>query len=249
MTHTPQPDEHPAQSGTVDTPQEAAAAQAASNESQYERPSVTVDIVLLTVRDRRLDVLLVKRRHWPDEGRWALPGGFVNPDETLEAAAARELQEETGVHDVTLHQLHTFGEPGRDPRGWVISVAHVALVPQEMLSAQRIAGADDAADAAWFPAYEPPPLAFDHARILDCALNAMRIRLDYMPLAHSLLPQEFTMGHLRAVYSALLHHALPATPFRAKVLTTGLLEIAPCEGQTAGRGGQALYRFRAQIQP
>lgn len=239
------PEKQAAQGQPVDTPGQAAAAQATYNTARYEHPSVTVDIVMLAVRERQLDVLLVKRRHWPDEGMWALPGGFVNPGETLEAAAARELREETGMRDIPLHQLHTFGDPERDPRGWVISVAHMALISEDRLRSQQIAGADDATDAAWLPAYELPPLAFDHARILECALDAVRTRLDSMPLARSLLPEQFTMGQLRAMYCALLHSTVPLTPFRSKMLTSGLLEAAPHEGQAAGRGGQALYRFRA----
>lgn len=218
----------------------------ASDASRYERPSVTVDAVILTVREGRLEVLLVKRGHWPDEGKWALPGGFVNPNEPLDVAAARELQEETGLRDVPLHQLRAFGDPGRDPRGWTISVAHMALVSDEQVRAQRIAGADDAADAAWFPAYEPPPLAFDHAHILDCALDAVRTRLDCMPLARLLLPEPFTMGQLRAVHEALLHRPIRMTIFRTKMLASGILETAPHVGQTVGRGGQALYRFKPQ---
>lgn len=253
MTQAPKPEPRPAKQPApgqaVDTSQQATAAQVAYNAMSFERPSVTVDIVLLTVREGRLEVLLVKRRHWPDEGKWALPGGFVNPGETLEAAAVRELHEETGVHDIPLHQLHTFGDPNRDPRGWVISVAYVAFVSAEMLSAQRIAGGDDAADAAWFLAYDSPPLAFDHARMLEGALHAVRTRLDCMPMARALLPEHFTMGHLRVIYDALLHCTLPLTPFRSKMLTSGLLELASHEGQAAGRGGQALYRFRAQAQP
>lgn len=232
--------------GDVDTPEQAAADSKSYDASHYERPSVTVDIVILTVRAGKLDVLLVKRRHWPDEGKWAIPGGFVNPNEPLEAAACRELHEETGVRDVTPQQFHAFGDPGRDPRGWVISVAHLALVSEEMLRTQRIEGADDAAEANWFPAYELPPLAFDHAKILDRALDTVRTRLDCAPLARPLLPDHFTIGQLQEVYEALLHRPLQMTTFRSKMLASGLLEQAATAAQAAGRGGQALYRFKPQ---
>ncbi len=249
MSQPPQPQESRSQAQQGQEDNEEGNAPGTSAASRYERPSVTVDAVILTMREGRLEVLLVKRGHWPDEGKWALPGGFVNPNEPLDIAAARELREETGLCDVPLHQLHTFGDPGRDPRGWTISVAHMALVPDEKVREQRIAGGDDATDAAWFPAYEPPPLAFDHARILDCALEAVRTRLDYMPLARWLLPEQFTMGQLRAIHEVLLHRPVRMTIFRTKMLASGILETAPHAGQTVGRGGQALYRFKLQARP
>src|SRR5579884_3123810 len=116
--------------------------------SKYERPSVTVDVVMMSLRQRDLQVLLVKRRSWPFEGMWAIPGGFVNIDESLEDAARRELLEETGVQDVYLEQLYTFGDPGRDPRTRVITVTYFALLASERL---HIRAADDAADVGWFP--------------------------------------------------------------------------------------------------
>lgn len=232
----------------VESTQEAQAARQGYDVSQFERPSVTVDVVVLTVRAQRLDVLLVRRRHWPDAGKWAIPGGFVNPNEPLEDAARRELQEETGARDVVPYQFQSFGDPGRDPRGWVVTVAHLALVSEAELSAQQIAGADDAAEAGWFDAYAPPPLAFDHAKILDCALAEVRTKLDCMPLASALLPASFTMGQLQGVYEALLHRRFPVTTFARKMRASGLLERAPVAGQTAGRGGQTLYRFKAPVE-
>src|SRR4030088_3371138 len=135
--------------------------------SNYERPSVTVDVVMMSLRQKDLQVLLVKRRSWPYEGMWAIPGGFVQMDESLEAAAKRELQEETGVHDVYLEQLYTFGDPGRDPRTRVITVVYFALLDSERL---QVKAADDAADVGWFSVYQLPPLAFDHEKILHYAL-------------------------------------------------------------------------------
>jgi len=128
----------------------------------YPRPSLTVDIALVT-RDAKPRVLLIRRKADPFRGKWALPGGFVDENERLLDAARRELQEETGVTDSDLEQLHTFGDPGRDPRGWTVSVAFVALVSPEQL--KPVAG-DDAAEVGWFPLGDLPPLAFDHADIL-----------------------------------------------------------------------------------
>src|ERR1700680_1301705 len=151
--------------------------------SKYERPAVTVDVVMMSLRQRDLQVLLVKRRAWPYEGMWAIPGGFVNIDESLETAAKRELQEETGVQDVYLEQLYTFGDPGRDPRTRVITVVYLALLDSERL---QVKAASDAADVEWFSVYELPPLAFDHAEILDYTLNRARNKLDYTTIAFSL---------------------------------------------------------------
>ena len=116
--------------------------------SKYERPSVTVDIVILTLREKRLHILLIERKAWPHEGAWAIPGGFVRMDESLEDAAKRELMEETGVVDVPLEQLHTFGNVGRDPRTRVITVAYTALIPSEKIVLEA---SSDAADARWYP--------------------------------------------------------------------------------------------------
>src|SRR5258706_4686860 len=139
--------------------------------SKYERPSVTVDVVMMSLRQGDLHVLLIKRRSWPYEGMWAIPGGFVNPDESLETAAKRELNEETGVEDVYLEQLYTFGDPGRDPRTRVITVVYFALLDSERL---QVRAADDAAEVDWFPVYDLPALAFDHEKILQYALERLR---------------------------------------------------------------------------
>jgi 8-oxo-dGTP diphosphatase len=134
----------------------------------YPRPSVTVDIVVVT-REERPRALLIRRKHDPFAGMWALPGGFVDMDETLEATARRELKEETGIElrkDDPLEQLHTFGDPGRDPRGRTISVVFLVQVEPGRLNARA---GDDAAEVGWFALDQPPPLAFDHDQILACA--------------------------------------------------------------------------------
>ena len=119
-------------------------------------------------------VLLIRRRKPPFEGEWAIPGGFVDPGETLEEAARRELWEETGLQPIRLEQLRAFGQPGRDPRGWVISIAHLALLDAEEAASLRPRAASDAGDVAWFALDDPPPLAFDHAQILACARQALK---------------------------------------------------------------------------
>lgn len=131
----------------------------------YPRPAVTVDVVIVT-REARPRVLLIRRKHKPFAGYWAIPGGFVDEGESLEAAARRELLEETGVKQATLEQLRTFGNPGRDPRGWTVSVVHLAEVELDEVKPRA---ADDAAEIGWHRLDNPPPMAFDHDKILACA--------------------------------------------------------------------------------
>lgn len=129
---------------------------------QYPRPALTVDLILVS-RKAPLKVLLIRRAQDPFAGRWALPGGFVDEGETLEEAARRELMEETGVTVKTLEQLHAFGNPGRDPRGWVVAVAHITRIDPDSIEPNA---ADDAAEVGWHPLSRLPSLAFDHADIL-----------------------------------------------------------------------------------
>ncbi|HLY29605.1 MAG TPA: NUDIX domain-containing protein [Ktedonobacterales bacterium] len=238
--------EHPAgatiPSGPVDTPEEAAQARATYDASRFERPSVTVDVVILTMRRRRLDVLLVRRRHWPFEGMWAIPGGFVNPDESLEDSARRELEEETGVRDVYLEQLYTFGDPGRDPRTRVITVVYYALIRSEQLQGKVRAG-DDAAEALWFPVYGPPEMAFDHGNILAYTMQRLRGKLEYTTIGFQLLPPEFTLSELQEVYEAILNHPMDKRNFRRKVLLTGILEATNHTSKVGQHRPAALYRF------
>ena len=208
-------------SSAIDTSEEASRAKGAYDPARYERPSVTVDVVILTMRRRRLEALLIKRKHWPFEGLWAIPGGFVNPDESLEDAARRELEEETGVRDVYLEQLYTFGDPHRDPRTRVITVVYYALIRAETL---KVAAGDDAAEAAWFPVYHLPALAFDHGNILEYTMQRLRGKLEYTMIGFQLLPPEFSLSELQEVYEAILDRPLDKRNFRKKVLTTGILE-------------------------
>lgn len=140
-------------------------------------PSVTVDIVTVVRRvvgrEGQWKVLLVKRRNPPFAGQWAIPGGFVEPNEALEAAARRELREETGAEPLRLEQLHAFGDPGRDPRGWTVSIAHLAELDAGSPVTQQIQAGSDAADVGWFDLDDPPPLAFDHAEILSYAARRL----------------------------------------------------------------------------
>jgi len=200
--------------------------------------SVAVDLVIFTVRDGALQVLLIERGIAPFKGQWALPGGFVRDRETLEEAARRELEEETGLREVYLEQLFTFGDPERDPRGRIVSVAYYALTPPAPLRA-----ATDAANAAWHPAARPPKLAFDHAKILRTGLERLRAKLGYSTVGFELLPRQFTLTELQALYEAILERPLDKRNFRKKILSLGLLKS---EGRTRAAAAHLparLYSF------
>jgi len=199
---------------------------------------VTVDVVLFTIRDRKLHLLLIKRLAKPFEHRYALPGGFVREYESLDAAAIRELREETGVGDVYLEQLYTFGDPKRDPRGRVITVAYYALVPHN----QVLRAGTDASDAAWFPVTELPPLAFDHRKIAEYAHQRIRNKLDYTNVGFELLPERFTLTELQLVHEAIVGQALDKRNFRRKIIQKGIVKPTK-EWQQTGRKPAQLYRF------
>jgi 8-oxo-dGTP diphosphatase len=139
----------------------------------WPRPGLTVDAVIVARREGRTQVLLIERKNPPFAGCWALPGGFVEPYEPLEEAARRELSEETGVVPERVEQLYTFGDPGRDPRGWTVSVAYLAILDEAESQAVRPTAGDDARKVGWFDLEAPPPLAFDHAEILECARHRL----------------------------------------------------------------------------
>ncbi|GIF39590.1 NUDIX hydrolase [Actinoplanes xinjiangensis] len=202
--------------------------------------SVTVDLVLLTIRHGALQVLLIRRGIEPYLGRWALPGGFVLADESLEEAAARELREETGLDPRAGHleQLATYGAPGRDPRGRVITVAYLALLPD---LPSPVAGSD-AASASWHPV-DDVELAFDHDRILADGIERARAKLEYTPLATAFCPPEFTVAELRAVYETVWRTRLDPRNFHRKVTgAEGFVE--PTGGTVIRDRGRPAQLFR-----
>jgi 8-oxo-dGTP diphosphatase len=208
---------------------------------------VTVDVALFAVaggpEGRRLRVLLVRRGQAPHKGAWALPGGFVRDNEDLIAAADRELTEETGVAGVFLEQVVAVGTPGRDPRGHVVTIVWMGLVPEHR---HALAASGDAADVAWFDATGPaplPPLAFDHAGLLRDAIDHLRRRLREAPLAFELLPEQFTLSELQALLEAILGRPLDRRNFRRKVHEVGCLEAVPGERRVGAHRPAQVYRF------
>lgn len=185
-----------------------------------DRPSVAVDIIIFTVDSKDLKVLLIKRKINPFKGMWAIPGGFVRQGETLEEAARRELREETNVSDIYLEQLYTFGDPGRDPRAWVITIAYFALISSDK---REIKADTDAEDVAWYSMYDLPELAFDHRKILKYALERLRNKLTYTTIGFQLLPEKFTLTELQRVYEIILDRPIDKRNFRKKILSENML--------------------------
>lgn len=207
---------------------------------QYPRAALTVDCVVFGLDDDELKVLLIKRGLPPFEGKWALPGGFVHVDETLEEAARRELEEESGLRNVFLEQLFTFGAIERDPRERVVSVAYYALVN---LRDHKVQADTDARDAAWFGVHKGPSLAFDHAGILRMALERLRGKLRYQPIGFELLPKKFTLSQLQHLYEQVLERELDKRNFRKRVVAMDLLvETGEVEQDVAHRAAR-LYCF------
>ena len=208
---------------------------------EHPRPALTVDIVAFSVQNRNLSVLLIQRGTDPFAGMWALPGGFVKMDEDLEAAAERELEEETGLHGAYLEQLYTYGAPQRDPRGRVVSVAHFALIPSD--EPIRSGGGSDAASASWHPMNRLPSLAFDHQEIISYALRRLRYKLEYTAVGFELLPEAFTLTELQQTYEIILGEELDKRNFRRRILDAGVIEATPHKRTGEGRPAR-LYRYR-----
>lgn len=188
------------------------------NRSSY---TLSVDCVIFGYVDDTLQVALIKRKNEPFKGMWAIPGGFVHGDETIEQAAFRELEEETGIHDLYLEQFHVFSDPERDPRGRVITIGLFALIPADAL---QLVATEDALEAEWFPAHKIPSLAFDHQEIYAQALEALRVAVRIKPLLFKLLPQEFTLGALQNIYEQIFDITVDKRNFRKKILALNYIK-------------------------
>jgi 8-oxo-dGTP diphosphatase len=211
-----------------------------SHTYEYPRGALTVDCVVFGLDDNELKVMLIQRALAPFEGKWALPGGFVRTDETLDEAARRELEEETGLRNVFLEQLYTFGAIRRDPRERVVSVAYYALVN---LRDHPVQASTDARDAGWFGVHDVPSLAFDHADMLHMALDRLRGKLRYQPIGFELLPKKFTLSELQRLYELVLERDLDKRNFRKRVLAMDLLIETDEVQQDVSHRAARLYRF------
>ena len=208
----------------------------------YPRPALTVDVVIFTLQNRELAVLLIQRAQEPYAGMWALPGGFVQVEESLEEAALRELKEETGLEgEFYLEQLYTYGAPQRDPRERVVTVAYFALIPRDRPIHES--ASSDAAAARWFPVDALPPLAFDHEEIIRYALRRLRYKLEYTAVGFELLPELFTLSELQRTYEIILGEKLDKRNFRRRILQAGVIEGTEHLRTGSGRPAR-LYRYR-----
>jgi 8-oxo-dGTP diphosphatase len=181
---------------------------------------LSADCVVFGLDETTLKVLLIQRKLPPFAGAWALPGGFIHPDESIDHAARRELQDETGVKDIFLEQLYTFGQVDRDPRDRVVTVAYYALIN---LWEQTLVASSDASDAAWFDITQLPDLAFDHDKIMQMALQRLRGKIRYQPIGFELLPKKFTLSQFQHLYELILGTTLDKRNFRKKLLKMDLL--------------------------
>jgi 8-oxo-dGTP diphosphatase len=204
------------------------------------RPALTVDCIIFGLdASGKLKVLLIQRGHDPFKGQWALPGGLVDMDEPLEAAALRELKEKTGVSDVFIEQLYSFGTPERDPRGRVVTVTYYALIN---MKEHKISSETDVQDVKWFSIDALPILAFDHANIMNIAINRLRNKVRYQPVGFELLPKSFTLTQLQTLYETIAGKKLNKRNFRTKILKMNILKEASILRGVAHRPAQ-LYSF------
>lgn len=207
----------------------------------YEQAGITVDLAVFTVHENKLKALLVKRAIRPFLSQWSLPGGFLRKDESIENAAQRILVEKTGVKNVYMEQLYTFGDPTRDPRSRVITVAYIALIPWEHLNqpdSENISG------LAWASVHSPPKLAFDHKEILNYAVKRLRAKTSYSNIVYGLLPKSFRLSDLQNIYEIIINDKLDKRNFRKRMLATGLLRETGKKCQTGAHRPALLYQFK-----
>lgn len=213
---------------------------AGSRNGQFRGHVIAADVVLFTIQGSTLKVLLIKRQRAPCRSMWALPGGMVGAEESVDTAALRELQEETNIGNVYLEQLYTFGDPDRDPRGRVITVSYYALINWQRV---QLKNRHRTSEANWFPVKRLPKLAFDHRRIVDYALERLRSKINYTTVGFQLLPRQFTLTELQSSYEVITGQRLDKRNFRRKMLQLGVLK-GTREFQANGRQRPArLYTF------
>jgi 8-oxo-dGTP diphosphatase len=207
----------------------------------YEQPGITVDLAIFTVNHNKLKVMLVKRAEAPFRENWSLPGGFLLHDESLEEAAQRVLREKTSVQNVYMEQLYTFGDPKRDPRSRVITVAYFALIPWKELDkpeSKKVAG------LTWAAVDALPKLAFDHRQILNYAVKRLRSKASYSNIVYGLMPKHFRLSELQSMYEIIINDKLDKRNFRKQMLATGLLEETGKKDSSGAHRPAMLYQFK-----
>lgn len=203
---------------------------------------VTVDIVIFTIRKKKLEVLLIQRGQEPYKEKWAIPGGFIRLSENLDEAAKRVLYEKTHVKDVYLEQLYTFGDPYRYPNARVITVSYFALIRSDDIKLEAEAGLN-IQQINWHAVYDLPDLAFDHKEILDYAVKRLRQRLEHTPIAFQLLPKKFTLTQLQKTYEVILHTDLDKRNFRKKLISLEILNESEEFTKESSKRPARLYSF------
>jgi ADP-ribose pyrophosphatase len=212
-----------------------------TNYTSYEQLGVTVDLVIFTVNKDKLKVLLTKRAEAPFPSYWSLPGGFLLFGESLDEAALRVLKEKTGVRNVYLEQLYTFGKPNRDPRARVITVAYFALIPWANLDQPE---SKKVADLTWTPVDQIPRLAFDHKEILKSAVQRLRAKVSYSNIVYGLMPERFRLSELQKMYEIILDEDLDKRNFRKRMLSSGLLQETGKKDLLGAHRPAMLYQFK-----
>lgn len=210
---------------------------------KYKHAVIATDTVIFTVKEDELNVLLIKMKKKPYTDYWAAPGGLVNPDETVDESAKRNLNETTGVINVYLEQLYTFGSVDRDPFGRVVSVAYFALVLHESIALKTN---QSYADVRWFGISRLPELAYDHAEIIQHAIERLRSKLEYTNIVYSLMAEEFTLTEMQRIYEIILNRSLDKRNFRKKILSIRLVEKTGHMKTGKACRPAALYRFKAR---
>jgi 8-oxo-dGTP diphosphatase len=212
-----------------------------TNYIEYEQPSVTVDLVIFTVNKDAVKAMLVKRAEEPFSGQWSLPGGFLKVGESLEEAALRVLEEKTGVNEVYLEQLYTFGDPDRDPRARIITVTYFALIPWKRLATPE---SQKVSDVTWQSIDRLPKLAFDHKEIINYAVQRLRAKAGYSNIVYGLLPEQFKLSDLQKMYEIILNKKLDKRNFRKKMLAAGLLQETGRRDTAGAHRPAMLYQFK-----
>ena len=207
---------------------------------------VAVDAVVFGYsKEVGVSILLIKRKYEPYKGSWAIPGGFVLDDESLEEAVARELEEETGVKINYLEQLYTFGKPDRDPRKRILAVAYFGLVKSDQF--KMLKATTDAEEAEWFNFKDLPLLAFDHKKILTVAIARLRGKITYQPIGFELLDRKFPFSDLEHLYSTLLDRPIDRRNFKKKVMSLGIVDELDEKAKSTGAGRPGnLFQFNKE---